>query len=116
MVRVTPTLGLAACLWMFSYFTAAAQTATDVATPTVEGDSSGWTVLCDKAEQGLSCKALQEIRLKQTRELLVSATVNMASDGREPVMLIRLPHGVFLPAGANLQVGKQPPHKLNIQT
>lgn len=116
MLRISPPLGFAACLWIFLCFAALAQTAPDGANPTVEGDSSGWTVYCDKAAQGLSCKAMEEIRLKKTHQLLVSTTVNMASDGKGPVMLVRLPHGVYLPAGANLQVGKRPPHKLNIQT
>ena len=120
MFRISPTLGLVVCFSIFSCFDVVAQTAADAAIPTaipiVEGDSAGWTVLCDKAEQGLSCKAVEEIRVKKTHQLLVSITVSMASDGRQPTMLIRLPHGVFLPAGTNLQIGKRPPHKLKIQT
>jgi invasion protein IalB len=84
--------------------------------PAVQVDASGWTVQCASNAAALDCKASQELRLKGTRQLLVSTIVNIARDTKQPTMLIQLAHGMFLPAGATLQLGKRQAQRLDIQT
>jgi invasion protein IalB len=108
------TLALGVGMLALACAQALAQAQPAPAASTIEGDSSGWIVRCTGAPP--TCRAEQEIRLKNTHQLVVSAVVNMARDSKQPTMLIHLAHGVFLPAGATLQVGKRSPQRLEIQT
>jgi invasion protein IalB len=83
---------------------------------TVEGDATGWTVRCTTGNGGLHCEATQEIRLKTTQQLLVATVVSLASDNKQPTMLIKLPHGLFLPDGVSINLGTRSPQQLRIQT
>lgn len=84
--------------------------------PAVQVDTSGWSVRCASNSSALDCKAAQEVRLKNTRQLLVSIVVNIARETKQPTMLIHLGYGLFLPSGVNVQFGKRLSQRHDIQT
>jgi len=107
-------IGLVAAFSILAHGRSLAQAAP--APQTAQVDASGWTVQCAGNAAPLDCKASQELRLKSTRQLLVSTVVNIARDTKQPTLLIHLAHGIFLPAGATLQLGKRQAQRLEIQT
>ena len=77
----------------------------------------GWTVQCADAGQGLVCKAVQSIALAKTRQLLASVTVTKpAGANKTGTILIRLPLGIFNPAGVTVSIDDGKPEALKIQT
>jgi invasion protein IalB len=66
-----------------------------------------WIVSCNQTRPGLECRAGQSLFLKQTRQRVLSVAVRMPADTKKPVLLMQLPLGVYLPAGATLQIGKE---------
>ena len=67
---------------------------------------ANWVVSCSQTRPGLECRAGQSLFLKQTRQRVLSVAVRMPADTKKPVLLLQLPLGVYLPAGATLQIGK----------
>ena len=65
-----------------------------------------WIVTCNQTKPGLECRAGQSLFLRQTRQRVLSVAVRMPADTKKPVLLLQLPLGVYLPAGATLQIGK----------
>ena len=65
-----------------------------------------WVVSCSNSGAGLDCRATQSIFHEKTRQFLLSFTVQVPPDTKKPVMLIRVPLGVYIPAGVLLQFGK----------
>ena len=66
-----------------------------------------WVVSCNQTRLGLECRAGQSLFIKQTRQRVLSVAVRMPADTKKPVLLMQLPLGVYLPAGATLQIGKE---------
>jgi invasion protein IalB len=66
-----------------------------------------WIVNCSQTRQGLECRAVQSLFLRQTRQRVLSVAVRVPADTKKPVLLLQLPLGVYLPAGASLQIGKE---------
>jgi invasion protein IalB len=67
---------------------------------------ANWIVSCSQTRPGLECRAGQSLFIRQTRQRVLSVAVRMPADTKKPVLLLQLPLGVYLPAGATLQIGK----------
>ncbi len=77
----------------------------------------GWTVHCGDAGRGLVCRAVQSVARAKTRQLLASVTVTKpAGANKKGTILLRLPLGIFNPAGVTLSVDDGKPEALEIQT
>jgi invasion protein IalB len=65
-----------------------------------------WAMNCANSKEGLDCRAVQSLFLRNTGQRLLSVVVHVPAGTKKPVLLLQLPLGVYLPAGADLQVGK----------
>jgi invasion protein IalB len=65
-----------------------------------------WVVSCADNNGKLDCRAGQTVFLKNTGQRLLSVAVRVPADTKKPVMMIQVPLGVYLPAGASLQIGE----------
>ena len=65
-----------------------------------------WVVSCDDNNGKLDCRAGQSVFIKNTGQRILSVAVRVPPDTKKPVMLIQVPLGVYLPAGASLQIGE----------
>ena len=63
-------------------------------------------VSCDDNQGKLDCRAGQSVFIKPTGQRLLSVAVRVPADTKKPVLLLQVPFGVYLPAGASLQIGK----------
>jgi len=77
---------------------------------------AGWSVRCTNPGKGLTCKATQTIVLGKKRKLLLSISVSKPTQGKNAAMLLRLPHGLFNPAGVTMGVDGARAETLAIQT
>ncbi|MEO8318653.1 MAG: invasion associated locus B family protein [Bradyrhizobium sp.] len=77
-----------------------------------------WTSRCasDGRQAALLCEMEQSLYMTKTGQLVASVNVKLPPDTRQPVMMIQLPVGLFLPAGVNLQIDEGKPQPLAIQT
>ena len=66
-----------------------------------------WIVTCNQTRPGLECRAGQSLFLRTTRQRVLSVAVRMPADTKKPAFLMQLPLGVYLPAGATMQIGKE---------
>ncbi len=76
----------------------------------------GWAVRCNNPGNGLVCKAFQTLSLRKTGQRLVTVSVQRNQDGKSAAMLVHLPHGLFLPAGAQVKADKGKGTQLVVQT
>lgn len=90
---------------------------------TAAADSSAqpqpvWTSRCasDGRKAALLCEIEQSLYITKTGQLVASVNVKLPPDTRQPVMMIQLPVGLFLPAGVNLQIDEGKPQTLAVQT
>jgi invasion protein IalB len=65
-----------------------------------------WEVKCDEASKGGTCRFKRTLLSSATRRPVVTVFLGVAGETRQPSMVIRLPLGIYLPAGASLQVGQ----------
>lgn len=65
-----------------------------------------WVVSCDNNQGRLDCRAGQTVFVKPTGQRLLSVAVRVPADTKKPVLLLQVPLGVYLPAGASLEIGK----------
>ena len=63
-------------------------------------------LLADRG-QGSSVAPASRSFSRRTRQRVLSVAVRMPADTKKPVFLMQLPLGVYLPAGATLQIGKE---------
>jgi invasion protein IalB len=77
-----------------------------------------WTSRCasDGRQAALSCEVEQSLYMTKTGQLVASVNVKVPPETRQPVMMIQLPVGLFLPAGVNMQIDEGKPQPLAIQT
>jgi invasion protein IalB len=77
-----------------------------------------WTSHCasDGRQAALLCEVEQSLYMTKTGQLVASVNVKLPADTRQPVMMIQLPVGLFLPAGVNLQIDEGKLQPLAIQT
>ena len=94
---------------------AAPQAETPPASPAPQ---PGWAARCTSAsrEAPLECVIEQTAVLSKTGQLIVLVNIRVPSDTHTPVILIQLPLGLNLPAGAKLQVDDGKSIDLQIQT
>jgi invasion protein IalB len=64
-----------------------------------------WAVICENAQTGLDCRAVQSVRLNDGRATL-NVAVRVPQDTKKPVLLLQLPLGLYLPAGVAVQIGQ----------
>jgi invasion protein IalB len=77
-----------------------------IAQPTQPQAKPNWSVTCSNSDQGLDCQTFQSLFVQQTGQRLLTVAVRIPPDTRMPVLLLQLPLGIYLPAGATFQVGK----------
>jgi invasion protein IalB len=77
-----------------------------------------WTSRCssDGRKTALLCEVEQSLFITKTGQLVASVNVKLPPETRQPVMMIQLPVGLFLPGGVNLQIDESKPQALVIQT
>jgi invasion protein IalB len=99
----------------------AAQTPPSPAAPQVEANAAappGWAARCTSASRDapLECAMEQTAVLSKTGQLIVLINIRVPGDTHTPVVLVQLPLGLNLPAGAKLQVDDGKTVDLQIQT
>ena len=75
-----------------------------------------WMVNCTNVPGGFDCRASQTLYLKTTGAHLLTLVVRTTPDAKNPVMLIQVPLGIYLPAGVTLQIGKNAGKKLPLHS
>jgi invasion protein IalB len=116
------TLSLAAAMPAVGQATKQSVPAPPVATPSVEPKqidipAQGWTVNCASGAEGLACKATQSMMIAQSGQLLAAATIFKATGNASPYGLtVIMPHGLFLPAGASIQIDTEAVQAFPIET
>lgn len=64
----------------------------------------------------LDCVMEQRVVMSNTGQLLAAVTVRMPADSQTPVLMVRTPFGLHLPAGLKLAVDDNPVAALPLQT
>jgi invasion protein IalB len=79
---------------------------------------SGWISRCvsETRTTAVDCSVEQTAVVTQTGQLVASVAVRVPHDTRQPVMVIQVPVGLFLPAGVNIQVDEGKPLTFALQT
>ena len=77
-----------------------------------------WNTKCVSAarRENLDCSVEQQVVLVKAGQQLLSMVVRIPPESRQPAMMIHLPLGLFLPGGVTIQLDKQKPERLEIQT
>ena len=78
--------------------------------------AASWMVPCDGQAGALDCRVMKTLFLRDTRQLVMAVSVRRPDGNADPAMLVHLPHGLFLPAGATLHVDEGKPERYQIQT
>lgn len=79
---------------------------------------AAWRSHCNSASRQTvpECMVEQTAILGKTGQMLASVSVRVPPSGSQPVMMVQVPVGLFLPAGINVRIDEQPPLQLVIQT
>jgi invasion protein IalB len=78
----------------------------------------GWVSKCvsESRQNPVECSMEQTVVLTNTGQLLASILVRVPTDTHQPVMMIQVPVGLYLPAGLNLQIDEGKPQPVPLQT
>jgi invasion protein IalB len=78
----------------------------------------GWVAKCvsESRQSPVECSMEQTVVLTNTGQLVASVLVRVPTDTHQPVMMIQVPVGLFLPAGLNLQIDDGKPQPVPLQT
>lgn len=84
----------------------------------VEQPGRNWLVSCsDEAPSGGSqCRMVQNLLVKESNQRLLTVVVQKVQGAEQPLLIIGLPHGVYLPAGVSLSVDEGVVQKIVVQT
>jgi invasion protein IalB len=83
----------------------------------IELPTQGWNVNCASTAGAMSCQATQSIGIAQTKQLLAAISVfKIPGPPAGHAMTLKLPHGLFLPAGANVQIDTEPAQAVVVET
>jgi invasion protein IalB len=87
------------------------------AKPAAQSAGPGWAVNCksEATEQGLECRLSQTVVTRQGGQILTKATFLFAADKKSSEVIVQLPLGLFLPAGATIQVDDKAPQSLTFR-
>lgn len=77
----------------------------------------GWAVNCRSraGEKGLSCRMSQRVVAKNSGQRLTDVAFLVGPEANTTEVLLQLPLGLYLPAGASYQVDANAPQKLSIR-
>ena len=77
-----------------------------------------WSLRCASATRQSvpECAIEQTAILDKTGQMLASVSVRLPPSSGQPVMMVHVPVGLFLPAGISIQIDEQAPVQLVIQT
>jgi invasion protein IalB len=73
-----------------------------------------WGLNCAGTLKGLDCLAVQQVPIARRARVIV--VVRMPPDTDKPVMVLRVPAGIHLPAGLKLQFGQNPAKQVPLRT
>jgi invasion protein IalB len=78
----------------------------------------GWSSKCasETRQTPVECSVEQTVVVTNSGQLLASVVIRIPADTRQPVMMVQVPVGLYLPAGLNLQVDDEKPQPLALQT
>ncbi|WP_051241722.1 invasion associated locus B family protein [Stappia stellulata] len=77
--------------------------------------AQNWVVQCSE-ETPKQCRAMQNIVMQKTSQRLLTVVVEPREGAPNHALVLALPHGVFLPAGATVKVDDGAPAPMVIQT
>ncbi|NRG16245.1 invasion associated locus B family protein [Rhizobiales bacterium] len=79
---------------------------------------ANWVVNCSEASQGTGsrCRMAQNIVVQESGQRLLTVLIEQRPNSEQLALVLALPHGLFLPAGASLQVDEGDNIALPIQT
>lgn len=77
-----------------------------------------WVSQCASAsrQSQVECTMEQTILLNNTRQLLASVVLRVPADTHQPVMMVHVPVGLYIPAGLTLQIDEGKPLSIGLQT
>jgi invasion protein IalB len=75
-----------------------------------------WVLTCASSTIGLDCRVGQSLFIKETGQRLLSIVLRVPPDTKKPKMLLQLPLGIYLPAGASVKFGKSAAKLLPIES
>jgi invasion protein IalB len=80
--------------------------------------SPAWVSNCvsDARKSPLLCSMQGTLVLKNSGQAVAFVIVRMQPDVHEPLMVVRVPGGVYLPAGLSISVGDGKPQSMPLQT
>ena len=86
-----------------------------------DGENAGggnWAYQCGQGQEGqpAPCRVVQNIVLQQTNQRLLTIVIEPRDGAPNHALVLALPHGVFLPAGAQIRIDEGEPLSLVIQT
>ena len=112
-------VGVAAlCVLAFSSWAAAQtlQPKATQATPVPQAAAqSRWEVICTSSPAGLDCRAGQSLAFMGEQQRLVVG-LDIPPDTKIPILILRVPLGLYLPAGLVLQFGNDAAKKLTLES
>ncbi len=96
----------------------AAPAAAAASSPAQAPVAAAWRSHCNSATRQTvpECMVEQTAILGKTGQMLASVSVRVPPNGNQPVMMVQVPVGLFLPAGIHVRIDEQPPLQLVIQT
>ena len=85
--------------------------------PPTPAPGPGWAVNCksEARDKALECRMSQTVVLKQSGQVLTNVTFRLPSDTKKPEVIVQLPLGIFLPAGASFQVDENATQRLTVR-
>ena len=103
-----------AAVMVLTILIASAQSARAQQAP--EGTPAAWRVECAGDGKTLDCRAVQQVFHRETRQLVASALVRPAADGKTGAMVITLPLGLNLTEPVLVKVDNGTAERQSIQT
>jgi invasion protein IalB len=97
--------------------TAPAPSTPGAAKPPAPAKGPGWAVNCKSTakEKELECRMSQTVVVKQTGKVLTNVTFRIPADTKKPEIIVQLPLGLNLQAGATFQVDENTPQRLGFR-
>jgi invasion protein IalB len=84
---------------------------------TTPAPGPGWAVNCksEAREKELECRMSQTVVLKQSGQVLTNVTFRLPSDTKKLEIVVQLPLGIYLPAGASFQIDENATQRLTLR-